>query len=216
MPFWLRIASHIDRTNEWIGRIVYWLTLFMVLVGAYNAIVRYLDRYTGLGLSSNTYIELQWYMYSLVFLLGAAYTLKHNAHVRVDILFARLAPRGRAWVNLLGTILFLIPFCILVLWTSWPAVRNSWIVAEMSPDPGGLPRYPIKAVIPLAFLLLLFQGLSLAIKQIAVLRGDLPEDEFSGLSPVPVDTGAAVGPRRAGPGASLSDDERDEIPGEGI
>lgn len=180
MHFWLRIASRIDRTNEWIGRLVYWLTLFMVLFGAYNALVRYLDRYTGLGLSSNTYIELQWYLFSLVFLLGAAYTLKHNAHVRVDVLFARLSPRGRAWINLLGTLLFLIPFCILVLWTAWPAVRNSWIVREVSPDPGGLPRYPIKAAIPLAFTLLMLQGISLAIKQVAVLRGDLRKDEFSG------------------------------------
>ena len=180
MHFWLRIASGIDRTNEWIGRLVYWLTLVMVLIGAYNALVRWLDRYTGLGLSSNMYIELQWYLFSLVFLLGAAYTLKHNAHVRVDVLFARLTPRGRAWVNLLGTLLFLIPFCILVLWTSWPAVRNSWIVGEVSPDPGGLPRYPIKAAIPLAFILLMFQGFSLAIKQVAVLRGDLTRDVFSG------------------------------------
>lgn len=173
MPFWLRIASRIDRTNEWIGRVVYWLTLFMVLVGAYNALVRYLDRFTGLGLSSNTYIELQWYMFSLVFLLGAAYTLKHDAHVRVDVLFSRLGPRGQAWINLLGTVLFLIPFCVLVLWTSWPTVSNSWLVSETSPDPGGLPRYPIKTAIPAAFVLLMLQGVSLAIKQVAVLRGHL-------------------------------------------
>lgn len=213
MPFWLRIASYIDRTNERIGRVVYWLTLLMVLVGAYNAIVRYLDRFTGLGLSSNTYIELQWYMYSVVFLLGAAYTLKHNAHVRVDVLFTRLKPRGRAWINLLGTLLFLIPFCILVLWTSWPTVSNSWIVREVSPDPGGLPRYPIKAVIPLAFLLLMAQGVSLAIKQIAVLRGILTEDEFSGM------TGRLSGAATSGASGAASgvaDDESDGIPGEGI
>lgn len=224
MPFWLRIATRIDRTNEWIGRIVYWLTLVMVLIGAYNALVRYLDRYTGLGLSSNTYIELQWYLYSLVFLLGAAYTLKHNAHVRVDVLFVRLSPRGRAWINLLGTILFLIPFCALVLWTSWPAVRNSWIVGEMSPDPGGLPRYPIKAVIPLAFLLLMIQGVSLAIKQVAVLRGDLQVDEFSGIGggrTVDASPEAARGPHAAGsdggPSSRPADDESDDrLPGTGI
>lgn len=173
MPFWLRIASRIDRISEWIGRIVYWLTLFMVLIGAYNALVRYLDRFTGLGLSSNTYLELQWYLFSLIFLLGAAYTLKHDAHVRVDVMISRLSPRGRAWVNLLGTVLFLIPFCVLILWTSWPAVSNSWLVGETSPDPGGLPRYPIKSVIPAAFFLLMLQGVSLAIKQVAILRGDL-------------------------------------------
>ncbi|MXW63603.1 MAG: TRAP transporter small permease subunit [Bacteroidetes bacterium SB0662_bin_6] len=172
----LRIAHRIDQTNEWIGRAVYWLTLVMVGVGAYNALVRYLDRFTGLGLSSNTYIELQWYMYSLIFLLGAAYTLKHNAHVRVDVLFMRLTPRGRAWVNLGGALLFLLPFCILVIWTSWPTVHNSWAVLEVSPDPGGLPRYPIKTVIPIAFILLFLQGVSLAIKQIAFLRDPAAED----------------------------------------
>lgn len=172
----LRIAHRIDRTNEWVGRAVYWLTLVMVGVGAYNALVRYLDRFTGLGLSSNTYIELQWYMYSLIFLLGAAYTLKHNAHVRVDVLFMRLTPRGRAWVNLGGALLFLLPFCILVIWTSWPTVHNSWAVLEVSPDPGGLPRYPIKTIIPIAFVLLFLQGVSLAIKQIAFLRDPAAED----------------------------------------
>lgn len=170
MHFWLRLAAGIDRFSEWTGRLVYGLTLLMVLVGAFNAIVRYLDRFTGIGLSSNTYIELQWYMFSMVFLLGAAYTLKHNAHVRVDVLYARLSPRGRAWVNLLGTVLLLLPFCVLVLWTSWPTVMNSWAVREVSPDPGGLPRYPIKTVILVCFVLLLLQSISLAIKGYAALR----------------------------------------------
>ncbi len=178
----LRIAHRIDQANEQIGRIAYWLTLVMVGVGAYNTLVRYLDRFTGLGLSSNTYIELQWYMYSLIFLLGAAWTLKHDAHVRVDVLFARLSPRGRAWVNLGGSALFLLPFCLLVIWTSWSTVYNSWAVLEVSPDPGGLPRYPIKTVIPIAFFLLFLQGISLAIKQIAFLRG-LADEHISGTAP---------------------------------
>lgn len=167
----LRIAHRIDRTNEWIGRIAYSLTLVMVGVGAYNTLVRYLDRFTGLGLSSNTYIELQWYMYSLIFLLGAAWTLKQDAHVRVDVLFARLTPRGRAWVDLGGAALFLLPFCALVIWTSWSTVYNSWAVLEVSPDPGGLPRYPIKTVILIAFFLLFLQGISLAIRKIDFLFG---------------------------------------------
>ena len=182
----LRIAHRIDRTNEWVGRLAYWLTLIMVGVGAYNTLVRYLDRFTGLGLSSNTYIELQWYMYSLIFLLGAAWTLKHDAHVRVDVLFARLSARGRAWVNLGGAALFLLPFCLLIIWMSWPTVYNSWAVLEVSPDPGGLPRYPIKTVIPVAFFLLFLQGVSVAIKQIALLRGE--GDEASAPAP-----GAAPG-----------------------
>jgi len=178
MYFWLRVARGIDRFNEQVGRIVYWLTIIMVLIGAYNAIVRYLDRYTGLGLSSNTYIELQWYMFSLVFLLGAAYTLKHDAHVRVDVMYCRLSPKGRAWINLVGTVLFLVPFCLLILWTSWPTLINSWVVREVSPDPGGLPRYPIKAAIPLAFILLFVQSVSIIIKQIAVLTAtEIPTEK---------------------------------------
>lgn len=165
----LRIANAIDRFSERFGRMLYWLTLAMVVVGSFNAIVRYLDRYTGFGLSSNTYLELQWYLFSLVFLLGAAYTLKHDAHVRVDILFSRLGERGQAIVNLAGVILFLIPFCVLMIIVAWPAVYNSWSVLEMSPDPGGLPRYPIKTVIPIAFLLILAQGISMGIHQIDIL-----------------------------------------------
>ena len=174
MQLWLRVASWIDRVNEWIGRSVYWLTLAMVLIGAYNAIVRYLDRYTGGGLSSNTYIELQWYLFSIVFLLGAAYTLRHDAHVRVDVFYGRLSARGKAWINLIGTVVFLFPFCLLMLWMSWPFVSNSWAVMEMSPDPGGLPRYPIKSIIPLAFILLIAQGISMVIRQVATLRGHAP------------------------------------------
>ncbi len=187
MPLMLRIADAIDRFNERFGRLIYWLTLAMVVIGSFNAIVRYLDRFTGLGLSSNTYLELQWYLFSLVFLLGAAYTLKHDAHVRVDVLFSRLGSRGRAIINLLGVILLLFPFCILMIWVSWPAVQNSWAVMEVSPDPGGLPRYPIKTMIPVAFVLVLAQGLSMGIRQIAILlrpdsaesvdsEGELPDE----------------------------------------
>ncbi|MBT8400780.1 MAG: TRAP transporter small permease subunit [Rhodothermia bacterium] len=177
MQFWLRVASSIDRFSERTGRIVYWLTLFAVIIGSYNAVVRYLDRYTGLGLSSNFYIELQWYFFGVVFLLGAAYTLKHDAHVRVDVFYGRLSKKGQAWVTLLGTILFLFPFCILMLIVSWPAVRNSWAVMEVSPDPGGLPRYPIKTVIPVAFVLLIVQGISMLIRQIAIIRDEGGNDE---------------------------------------
>ncbi len=171
MDKWLRVASGIDRFSEWTGRVVYWLTLVMVLAGSYNAIVRFLDRYTGLGLSSNTYIELQWYLFSIVFLAGSAYTLKHDAHVRVDVLYGRLSPRGKAWIDLLGTILFLFPFCLLMIGITWFSVKDSWSRLEMSPDPGGLPRYPIKTLIPVAFVFLLIQGVAICIKQIMYLRG---------------------------------------------
>jgi TRAP-type mannitol/chloroaromatic compound transport system permease small subunit len=173
MAAWLGLSRAIDRFNERLGRGVAWLSLVMVLIGAYNAVVRYLGRFVGVNLSSNAYIELQWYMFSLLFLLGGAYALKQNAHVRVDVVFGRLSLRARAWINLLGTLIFLIPFSLLALWVSWPSVRNSWQVMEMSPDPGGLPRYPIKTVILAAFLLLVAQGVSEVIKQIALLRGDI-------------------------------------------
>jgi TRAP-type mannitol/chloroaromatic compound transport system permease small subunit len=177
MRLWLRIAGKIDSINEWIGRLVAWLTLAMILIGAYNAAVRYLSRYVGISLSSNAYIELQWYMFSLVFLLGAAYTLRRNKHVRVDVICGQLSRRARGWINLLGTVLLLIPFVIVTLWVSWPSVRNSWAVREVSPDPGGLPRYPIKTVILVALGLLLLQGIAELIKQIANLRRPEPKED---------------------------------------
>lgn len=167
----LKISRAIDRLNDGVGRVVYWMTLAMVLVGAYNAIVRYLGKSIGMNLSSNAYIEMQWYMFSLVFLLGAGYTLTHNAHVRVDVLYGRLSAKGKAWINIMGTILFLLPFCVIMIVVSWESVLNSWRVMEISPDPGGLPRYPIKSVVLIAYALLILQGLSELIKNTAVIRG---------------------------------------------
>jgi TRAP-type mannitol/chloroaromatic compound transport system permease small subunit len=187
MTPWLHMARLIDRLNERLGRGVAWLTLAMVLIGAFNAVARYLGRYIGVNLSSNAYIELQWYLFSLVFLLGGAYTLRHNAHVRVDVIYGRLSNRARAWINLLGTLIFLIPFALFGLWVSWPSVRNSWAVLEDSPDPGGLPRYPIKTAILVAFALLLVQGIAEAVKHVAVLRGHL-----AGESETPTTTGEGV------------------------
>lgn len=171
MESWLRWARRIDRFSERSGWVLYWLTLGMVGVGAFNAIARYLDKYTGLGLSSNLWIEMQWYLFSLVFMLGAAYTLQYDDHVRVDVLYAQLSRKGQAWINIAGTVLFLIPFCAVILWVSIPFVTNSWAILEGSPDPGGLPRYPIKTVIPLALLMVMAQGGALIIREIAVLRG---------------------------------------------
>jgi len=176
MDRWLQVADTIDRWSERIGRGLYWLALGMIGVGAFNALARYLDRYTELGLSSNLWIELQWYLFSLLFLLGAAYTLKHDDHVRVDVLYSQLSRRGQAWINVLGTALFLLPFCTVVLWMSIPFVSSSWAILEASPDPGGLPRYPIKTVIPLALLLVMIQGGSLLIREGAVLLGAAPEE----------------------------------------
>lgn len=161
----------IDWTTSRMGRFVSWLVLVMILIGAYNAIVRYLGRFTGTSLSSNLYLELQWYLFSLIFLLGAGYALKENAHVRVDVVYGRLERRAQAWINVIGSVFMLIPFCVFVLWVSWPAIRNSWAIRELSPDPGGLPRYPLKSVILVCFVLLLAQGVAELVKEVRVLRG---------------------------------------------
>jgi TRAP-type mannitol/chloroaromatic compound transport system permease small subunit len=167
----LRASGAIDRMNAKIGSWIQWLTLFMVIVGSVNALLRWATRYAGVSLSSNAFIDLQWYMFSLVFLLGAAWGLGNGAHVRVDVMYERLSQRTQAIIDLLGTVLFLIPFSIMMLYVSWPPVRNSWAIREASPDPGGLIRYPIKTVILVCFALLLLQGVSEAIKKIDVLRG---------------------------------------------
>jgi TRAP-type mannitol/chloroaromatic compound transport system permease small subunit len=172
----LRTSRAIDALSRTVGRWVAWLTFAMVLVGAFNAVARYFDRAVGGGLSSNAYVELQWYLFSLVFLLGAPYALRADAHVRVDVLYGRLGPRGRAWIDLLGGVLFLIPFCVFALVISWPSVRDSWSVREVSPDPGGLARWPIKAAVLVAFGLLLLQGLSETVKRAALLLGHPPAE----------------------------------------
>lgn len=171
------IVRAIDCLNDWVGRAVAWLVLAMVLLGAFNAVARYAGRWAGFNLSSNAYLELQWYLFSLVFLLGAAHTLRRDAHVRVDVLYGRLGLRGQAWIDIVGTLIFLIPFCCFVLWLSWPMVRNSWQVLEVSSDPGGLPRYPIKSVILVAFFLLLLQGVAEIARRIDRLSGEVESSD---------------------------------------
>ncbi|MDX1419166.1 MAG: TRAP transporter small permease subunit [Rubricoccaceae bacterium] len=171
----LRLAHGIDRVSARVGRATGWLVLAMVLVGALGAVLRYVGRPLGLSLALNAFSEAQWYLFSAVFLLGAAWALAEDAHVRVDVLYGRLGPRRRALIDLAGTLLFLLPFCWLMLWATWPAVAASWAVREVSPDPGGLPRWPIKALVPVAFVLLFVQGVSQALKAVAALRGLEPE-----------------------------------------
>lgn len=166
-----RFAHGVDRINEGLGGVLRWLALVMVLVGAYNAVARYASRYIGMQLSSNALNELQWYLFSAIFLLGAAYGLRKDVHVRVDVLYGRLSRKGRAWIDLAGGVLFLLPFCVLMLWVSYPAVRNSWVIRETSPDPGGLSRWPIKALILVSFALLALQGLAQIARDVAILRG---------------------------------------------
>lgn len=167
----LALARGIDRVIAWIGKGAAWLALVMLAIGGWNVVGRYLGKLIGQNLSSNGLLESQWYLFDLIFLLGAAYTLQKNDHVRVDIIYKSLGDRQRAWVNLLGTLLFLLPFCGLVIFYSWGSVVNSWQIWEMSPDPGGLPRYPIKTMILVSFGLLILQGIAEAIKNWAIIRG---------------------------------------------
>jgi len=166
----LHVSAFIDRLNGAIGRGVSWLVLVMVLVGAFNAVARYGGRFIGVNLSSNGWLELQWYLFSLVFLLAAADTLRRDGHVRVDVLLGKLSKRNQAWIDIAGTVLFLLPFCDFGLWASWPTVHASWHVWEMSPDPGGLPRYPIKSAVLVAFVLLGLQGISELVKRVDEVR----------------------------------------------
>ena len=172
----LTIRAAIDRLNAFVGTAVSWLVLLMVGVGAFNALARYVGPSLGLNLASNAWLELQWYLFSLVFLLGAADVLRRDAHVRVDVLYGRLSERGKTWINLAGTVVFLIPFCVFGLVVSLPSVEASWAVWEQSPDAGGLPRWPLKTCILVGFGLLLLQGISELIGQIDALRSGPEED----------------------------------------
>lgn len=173
----LRLSRAIDRVTEFAGWLAYWLIVPMVLIGVWNVIGRQVARGLGVNLTSNALIEAQWYLFSIIFLLGAAYTLKHNGHVRVDVFYSNFFARRKAQVNVLGTALFLIPFCIIIILVSWPWIVNSWRILEVSNDPGGLPRYPIKSMIIVGFSLLLLQGFSELIKNLVFLTGHIPSQE---------------------------------------
>lgn len=178
----LRVAHSIDRVSEFAGKIAIYLTLLLVALGFYNVAARYVGRFVGQNLSSNSFIETQWYIFSVVFFLMFAYNLRHDVNVRVDFLYAKWSRTRRTWVDLIGTVLFLIPFCILGIWMTIDPVLFSWRLWEMSPDPGGLPRAPIKTFIIVAFVLLLLQAIAQVIKYTALLTGhgvvqhDLEED----------------------------------------
>lgn len=163
----LAFSSLIDSLSERIGRLVMWGVLIATLVATGNALAKHF-----LGQGSNAWLEAQWYLFGALFLLGAGYTLKHNGHVRIDVLHQRLSTRAQAWIDILGGLLFLLPFAGLLAWLSWPLFTESWRIQEMSPDDGGLLRWPVKLLLPLGFGLLFLQGVSEVIKRIGVLTGD--------------------------------------------
>lgn len=173
MNFLLLISRAIDGLNLNINRAVIWLVLLSTVVSAGNAIVRY-----AFNTSSNAWLELQWFMFSVIFLLGAAYTLQKNGHVRVDVLYGRYPKRVQILVDLLGGLIFLIPMCAVILLTTLPWVSNSVKILEGSPNPGGLPWWPVKLLLPIAISLLLLQGISEVIKRIAMLTGHLEPTQY--------------------------------------
>lgn len=151
-----RLAHRLEVLSEHTGRAVSWLTLALVALVSYDVTMRYIFRAGSVAAQ-----ELAWHLFALIFLLGAAYTLKHDAHVRVDVLYQRLDAQGRAWVDLAGGLLFLLPFCLVMIVTSVPFAYGAFLYDEGSPDPGGLPhRFLIKSAIPLGFTLLALQGLA--------------------------------------------------------
>ena len=164
----VKVVESIDRMSEWSGRAIAWLVLGLVLLVCYDVTMRYLFQSGSIALQ-----ELEWHLFALIFLLGAAYTLKHDEHVRVDLIYShrRISRKQRALVNVLGGVLLLLPFCVLIIYTSWPFVANAFSIGEGSPDPGGLPyRFLIKAAIPLGFTMLLIQGVSEVVRNIIVLQ----------------------------------------------
>jgi TRAP-type mannitol/chloroaromatic compound transport system permease small subunit len=162
----LRISRAIDAVNGVVGRAVYWLVLVAVLVSAGNAVMRY-----AFSVSSNAWLEIQWYLFGAIFLLGAGYTLKANGHVRIDLVVSRLSRRAQAWVDIFGGVFFLLPMVVIILWFAWPMFLQSFLSGEMSSDAGGLVRWPAKALIPAGFALLALQALSELVKRIAIVRG---------------------------------------------
>ena len=167
----LALSRFIDAINERIGRSLYWLVLVMTLISAGNAVARY-----GFNLSSNAFLDIQWFLFSIVFLGAAGYTLKHNQHVRIDLITAKLSKRTQAWIDVFGGLFMLLPVCAIIFWYGWTAFLEAWRIQEGSLDAGGLPRWPIKFMVPLAFLLLMLQGVSETIKRVAFLKGLVAED----------------------------------------
>lgn len=162
------IINFCDKISGFFGYIAAWLSSALVLVIIYDVFTRYFLN------SSKIWVqELEWHIFALIILFGAAYTLRQNGHVRVDVIYGKISPKKRALIDLLGVIILLIPFSLLIIWTSKEFVLSSWQVKEGSPDPGGLPaRYFLKAMIPFGFILLINQGISMLLKAILTLKGD--------------------------------------------
>ena len=170
MSLLLKLSRLIDGFSNLLGKLVMWLVLGAVLISAINAIMR-----KAFNVGSNAYLEIQWYLFAAVFMLGAAYVLLHNAHVRIDFVAARLSKRTNAWIDAIGIVVFLIPLCVILIDLSWPFFMRTYLSGEMSENAGGLIRWPVVLMIPLGFAVLMLQAVSELIKRIAYLTGRLDE-----------------------------------------
>ena len=165
----LRLSQLVDALNERIGKVAAWFGLFAVIVCTVNAIARY-----SVNASSNAWLEVQWYFNAVVFMLVAAWALKRNDHVRIDVFFGRLPQRAQAWIDIVGGLVALLPVSLIIAWYSWPSLVSSYEISEYSSDPGGLIRWPMRLLVPVAFTLLALQGVSEIIKRAAFLKGLIP------------------------------------------
>jgi TRAP-type mannitol/chloroaromatic compound transport system permease small subunit len=165
----LSLSRIIDGINERVGKTIMWLILIVVAISAGNAVYRY-----ALNDSSNGLLEIQWYLFSAIFLLMAGYVFKRNEHIRIDIIAGRLSARAQNWIDVFGIVVFMLPMVILTMTLSWPVFMNAWVSHETSPNPGGLIRWPVRLLMPVGFFLLLLQGLSELIKRVAFLTGKGP------------------------------------------
>jgi TRAP-type mannitol/chloroaromatic compound transport system permease small subunit len=170
MKFLLSVSRTIDWVNERVGRVVYWCVLAAVLVSAGNATVRYT-----FNTSSNFWLELQWYLFAAVFLLCSGYTFLHNEHIRIDVISGHLSRRTQIWIDIFGTVVFMLPMTGFIAWLAWPVFVNAWVSGEISGSAGGIIRWPARLLVPLGFFLLFMQGWSELIKRIAFLKGLIPD-----------------------------------------
>lgn len=165
----LKFAALIDGINERVGKAATWLVLIVVVISAGNAVMRY-----GINWSSNGLLEIQWYMFSGIFLLCAGYVFLKNEHIRIDVVAGRFSARTQNWIDVFGILVFLLPMALLTMYLSWPVFMNAWHTGEGSPNPGGLIRWPVRLLMPVGFLLLTLQGFSELVKRLAFVTGNGP------------------------------------------
>ena len=166
----LKLSQLIDSITEFVGKSIIWVVLVVTLISCGNAVMRYTINY-----SSNAFLEIQWYLFAVIFLFGAGYTLKKNEHVRIDLIAGKFSKRGQAMIDIFGIIFFLMPMAIAIMWMSWPIFLLALKTNEMSSNAGGLILWPARLMVPLGFFLLVMQGISELIKKIGFLQGLCPD-----------------------------------------